>query len=967
MTDIALQGVSETNQLLYQRLKLSIDLGLRRQLFLAVCDDLALRNYLAGQLEMDLADRASLSSQAPASTATQAQQDYPGFVSLNLNLDDPNPMLQIGQWLSEHPRPVAMIAGKFVRPLPIPGFQILGVERLTRQSAAVQRLFLSYLQSAERNLSALETTLVLWMPRPWMHSIRQSAPEFWCWRTGVFEFEGDPTPTLSVAAPEAHKTPQYQLASSPSPLQEEGLSDRLQPLRPGPLKEEAPSRIQPVATDLLVAADAQEGAAPPNNLWNILTQDLANFGDLNANRLDSSPFPKSQRLSRKPEQLLEAESAPPRLKDGNLKADLPLSETDLEHCWQAFAREFERSDVTEDRAIVPPADPDPEHRWQAFADDEARSLNRYDGNQPEPLSGSEDRWQAFSDEIDRAIGAGAVEVDVEAEEVSLEPVPRSQLLSGEPGNMAVSDRIAVADNAAALTQQGPDAAVAVGQGATLAPLQDRLDRTAAINPSEQQESMTEKRARVVWEAEGSDLIVQKHLHRIEESIRQGASQAEIALAYQMLGNLYRDRIEQGDNSQQNLLFAIQAYEQVLTVLGVQAKLNSSALPSIEGFQTPQSTDQSTIQNLVKQGPLSFSAATLPDMLALDANFWPDLLNDLGNLYWMLSHCPPSETEAVDYVEKGIQTYQVALLKINAQAQPQSYALVQNNLGAAYSDLAQYRDPVENLQKSILAYQEALHYRQATLDPLKYASTQNNLGTTYWNLSQHSQPAANLKQAIAAYTEALCHCSLRQDPLSYAMIQNNLGTAYWNLAQYEQPDAFLRLAIDAYQIALKYRTPATVPAACAATHNNLGTAYWHLASHAQDRPQIRQTCLQRAIAAYETTLALAREGNLGQALPLPLSFDLLATHNNLGLAYYQIANDAHFSQDEAAQTSHLEKALSHHLQALNGWQEQPELYQAAFTYAIQTIRAFYRKFGLQGQNQALSQVPSALLPEIMRRL
>ena len=319
MTDIALQGVSEKNQLLYQRLKLSIDLGLRRQLFLAVCDDLALRNHLAGQLALDLTNRSRLPIQASVSPKTQSRQDYPGFVSLNLNLDDPNPMFQIGQWLSEHPRPVAMIAGKFVRPLPIPGFQILGVECLTRQSAAVQRLFLSYLQSAERNLSVWETTLVLWMPRPWMHSIRQSAPEFWFWRTGVFEFEGDPTPTLAIAAPGAGPTPPpspCQIAGLVSPPQEELSSERHQPQRYQAQRHQArrpivhqgdghSDKIQPVTTDWLVAAASEDEPAPPENLWAILTHDLANFGDLDAKRLDPRSFSRPKRLRHNPQPVLE--------------------------------------------------------------------------------------------------------------------------------------------------------------------------------------------------------------------------------------------------------------------------------------------------------------------------------------------------------------------------------------------------------------------------------------------------------------------------------------------------------------------------------------------------------------------------------------------------------------------------------------------------------------------------------------
>lgn len=37
--------------------------------------------------------------------------------------------------------------------------------------------------------------MLLWVPRPWLSAIQQSAPQFWRYRTGVFMFAGEPTPT----------------------------------------------------------------------------------------------------------------------------------------------------------------------------------------------------------------------------------------------------------------------------------------------------------------------------------------------------------------------------------------------------------------------------------------------------------------------------------------------------------------------------------------------------------------------------------------------------------------------------------------------------------------------------------------------------------------------------------------------------------------------------------------------------
>ncbi|MEG3849220.1 hypothetical protein QT971_17715 [Microcoleus sp. herbarium19] len=170
------QQVSSSNKQIYQRLKQAIDLNLRRQIFIAACDDLCLRDCLAARLHAELATRDS-------------PIDYPRFVSLELDLSDPNPWASIAAWLTQHQPP--QNKGSYSR---LPGFQILGAEHLTRHSAAVQWSFLGYLRDIEAHLQLCESTLLLWVSRPWLSSIEQSAPEFWHWRTGVFEFEGEPTP-----------------------------------------------------------------------------------------------------------------------------------------------------------------------------------------------------------------------------------------------------------------------------------------------------------------------------------------------------------------------------------------------------------------------------------------------------------------------------------------------------------------------------------------------------------------------------------------------------------------------------------------------------------------------------------------------------------------------------------------------------------------------------------------------------
>ena len=216
--------------------------------------------------------------------------------------------------------------------------------------------------------------------------------------------------------------------------------------------------------------------------------------------------------------------------------------------------------------------------------------------------------------------------------------------------------------------------------------------------------------------------------------------------------------------------------------------------------------------------------------------------------------------------------------------------------------------------------------------------------------------------IVAYDCAVIYYNSEQEPLKSGMIQNNIGTAYWNLAQYDREVEYLQFAINAYKEALKYRTPASVPTACAATQNNLGTAYWHLANQPDTDKHQKLDYLKMCIEAYDEALALAHS-----LKGVSLSFDLFATHNNLGLANYQIGTDKFFTEDKKIRSQYLEKALDNHLKALAGFSQESEAHQSTISYIVKTIRGFHSELGIQGQNVALSKVPGQLLPEILPKL
>lgn len=723
------------NRQVYQRLKLALSLSLRRQLFLAVCDDLHLRNQVAARLHSTLAYPVGQVLYQPSNGQENSTPAYPRLVTLRLSLNDPNPIFQINQWLANYPPPIVeVLKDTPLRVFPIPAFQIVGVEQLTKQPVATQRLFLHHLRLSEKYFSTqessrfLESNLLLWIPRPWLSAIKQSAPQFWRCRTGVFVFAGEPTP-------------------------------------------------------------ATPNSGYPERFSSSRSLDL---GNLEQSILDESVT----------------------------QTELRTAATELK---------FEKNS-------------------DFLADTQGNSVHKT----PEASPATMDLLKSVPQHQESSIRSGSGS--------------NNQSLSSLSHISSELTELVIATTNTSITQDI-----------------------------------------------GDYLQPQQILLEIEELHEKQASGELLAEAYHRLGTLYRLRIEQGESTLENLMVAIIAYQEAI------------------------SYDE-----------------TSPQL--------PDILNDLGTLYWMLYRTPPNSEEGQTYIEQAIEFYQLALKMILPETHSETYARVQNNLGTAYGDLARFSDPAENWQQAVLAYSEALSYRTVDMDSLKYAACQNNLGTAYWHLGQYSQPIVHLKKAIAAYNKALVHYNPEQEPLKYGMIQNNIGTAYWHLAQYEQPAQNLQLAIDVYNEALKYRTPANVPSACAATQNNLGTAYWHLANLSQTTKEAQQKYLQLCISAYEEAIALAHSLS-----GTPLNFDLFASYNNLGLAHYQLVIDKSYNIDKAIRSQHLEVALDNHLQALNGLSKQPEAYQTTFAYIVKTIRAFHNELGIQGQNLALSKVPSQLLPEILSKL
>lgn len=387
---------------------------------------------------------------------------------------------------------------------------------------------------------------------------------------------------------------------------------------------------------------------------------------------------------------------------------------------------------------------------------------------------------------------------------------------------------------------------------------------------------------------------------------QGATPEEIAQAYRSLGHHYRDRIEAGEITPNLLATTIETFELYLKWLPTDDEQRAA------GY------------------------------------------NDLGTLHWLQAQHQSERSALIAGMNRSADLYKTGLTCTTINDDTSSR--LHSNLGAVYSALANYDDSVNHLKAAVSAYRQALSFCSVNTSPDEQGTLQNSLGSVYWKLAYYEQPKPHLHRAIAVYNEAL-HCYPPEtSPLDYAAVQNNLGIAYWSLSRNERPIFFLKHAIAAYRDALNYRTPNTDPTACASTYNNLGTAFWELANHPEAPADHQENYKQNAVIAYEAALKASELE--------PSSLDLASIRHCLGSIYDKMAR-ADDSQPNVI--GNLDRALTHYIMALKETPKTAATYEPMFKALVRNVSIHYELLGLEGQKQALNQVPAELLPEVMLKL
>ena len=106
-----------------------------------------------------------------------------------------------------------------------------------------------------------------------------------------------------------------------------------------------------------------------------------------------------------------------------------------------------------------------------------------------------------------------------------------------------------------------------------------------------------------------------------------------------------------------------------------------------------------------------------------------------------------------------------------------------------------------IEEAIAAYRAALEERTQERVPLDWAMTQNNLGNALSDLGRMRGSEALIEEAIAAYRAALEELTQERVPLDWAMTQNNLGAALSDLGLLRGSEALIEEAIGHIEAAL----------------------------------------------------------------------------------------------------------------------------------------------------------------------
>ncbi|MEM8503114.1 MAG: tetratricopeptide repeat protein [Cyanobacteria bacterium P01_D01_bin.1] len=724
------------NQQAYQALRSALHLNLRRQLFIAVCDSVVLQEQLATQLEEDilLNSRPTLNhfeaDIAKADGGIGTPYTGVGAVTVLNRLafepEDAHLPRQVVRWIHQSRQSENNLSQ----------LQILGIEQMTRQPAIVQNHFLRSLEKIDALLPRLNASLLVWVSWPWLRTIQESAPTFWRWRSGVYEFVGDPTPTPIEAAStnSASRSLSYLLPNT---------------------KETVDSRSSDSSTvaDSLAATLNGEVARLSVRLHGE-TDDWDDVETDNEAASDSySPTSSSIGLS---------------------TGAITITDTDIEPAEPRATLQIAVPDSIKDPSTIPST--------VESAENAAVSL-------PEPAEAAAEVTEEVTEEsieeaiLEEAVLEGAFteesileealqEVPVLEEAVPIESTPQAATVPSQNGVALSSEEISSEEISSEETSE-----------------QTSWQKTASeyFAVAYQRRSLIEAGDRTLVAIEPAIAAYEAGLRCVE------GDYPGLGSCLNDLGTLYWLRAQQLSDPQSItdcMVHSIQLYSQALEqvdpqrdpAMVCQLYSNMGAVYSLlAAYKEPA--------DCFRQSVIVYSRASAISVKTASPQEHAMLCNSLGSVYWKLSHYDEDEQKIEQHLRLAIEAYQQALPGYDPNTQPLDYAAVQNNIGITHWSLAKHLSSIEMYEWAIAAYRDALKYRTPETDPAACAITHNNLALAYWDLSkedtvERTQKCTYQQNAVAAFESALSIAAAVNalSDMDSAAIYHCLGDVYMQMVE-----------------------------------------------------------------------------------------------------------------------------------------------------------------------------------------
>jgi len=199
-----------------------------------------------------------------------------------------------------------------------------------------------------------------------------------------------------------------------------------------------------------------------------------------------------------------------------------------------------------------------------------------------------------------------------------------------------------------------------------------------------------------------------------------------------------------------------------------------------------------------------------------------------------------ERNSEDSLLTAIAYFQRTQADWTRERDPLEWAMAQQNLGSALSDVSRFNLRVAPLQAAVTPYQNALAVYQSRGDRLDSANLQFVLGAAFEKIAEHEAGVESIHRAVDYYRAAAKGIDFRYYPVSWAEAQRGLGNAPSTLRDRDGSKSELGEAIAADREALKVYDQRSWPIYWAATQDQLAQSLQQLGTLTSNRDDLNQS-------------------------------------------------------------------------------------------------------------------------------